>query len=1078
MLSYQDNPVSTKKWRTKKSLSNELVQCREALAEAQARAGLLDLIPTPVMAVDKTFSVTYMNESAASAVGKKPDEAIGVKCYALFNTGHCNTSECRLKKAMEQDGVFTSDTVAALPGRELPIRYTGVPLKDNDGNIVGGLEYILDISKEARVTNEIMGLTEAAVDGRLDARANADQFEGNYRRIVQGVNDTLDALVGPLNMTAEYLERISKGDIPDKITEHYNGDFNEIKNNVNHCIDAVKGLVVDTEMMASAAADEEFSARAEENTHEGDFRRIVSGINLTFSRVASKLHLYEASLDAIPFPVSITDMDMNWLFFNKIASSITGLNRGEMIGKPCSNWSADICKTERCGIQMLRKGEPTSYFKQPGQDMDFRVDTQYIIDARGDKVGHIEVVQDITAGNRIREYQEQEVARLSDNLDKFAKGDLNIDTSISDGDKYTEEVRKNFLNIKEAFDQSIQSVRSIVDEMSALTGAAVEGKLDARGNADRFGGDYAKIVSGVNDTLDAVIKPLNVAAKYVDRISEGDIPEKITDDYKGDFNEIKNNLNQCIDGLGGLVEANRILQKMALNDHTAGVEGVYQGIFSDVAKAVNEIRDRLLHITETAQNIARGDLKDLSEYKQLGDGTGRRSANDKIIPAFILMMQNIQGMISETVALADAAKAGNLNTRVDSGKFQGGFHDVLSGLNDALDALINPLKVSADYVARISKGDIPEEITDEYKGDFNEIKNNLNMLIRALNQITNMAQEIASGNLTISVKKRSEQDELMAALEKMVEDLTKIAGSVQESAEMVASGSRQLSVGIEQMSQGASEASSSVEEISSSMEEMNATVSQNADNAKQTAAIAEKAAGDAQEGGDSVAETIKAMKAIAEKIGVIQEIARKTDLLALNAAIEAARAGEAGKGFAVVAAEVRKLAEHSQTAAKEIAGQSKASVDIAERAGNLIKEIVPGVQKTSELVQEINAFSSDQSSGIEQVANAIRQLDQVTQQNAGATEEMSGTSEELSAQAEQLREVAAYFTVETGQARKPAFNRDQSSHIEYEKSGGVLSPRKKEAIKRKAKVSEPQKASTRGVTIDMTDGADSEFEKY
>ncbi|MBF0477331.1 MAG: methyl-accepting chemotaxis protein, partial [Deltaproteobacteria bacterium] len=178
-------------------------------------------------------------------------------------------------------------------------------------------------------------------------------------------------------------------------------------------------------------------------------------------------------------------------------------------------------------------------------------------------------------------------------------------------------------------------------------------------------------------------------------------------------------------------------------------------------------------------------------------------------------------------------------------------------------------------------------------------------------------------------------------------------------------------------------------------------VAQNADNAKQTAAIAQKAAKDAQEGGKSVAETVKAMKSIAEKIGIIEEIARQTNMLALNAAIEAARAGEHGKGFAVVAAEVRKLAERSQTAAKEISVLSGSSVEVAERAGKLIEMIVPDIQKTAELVQEINASSSEQADGIQQVTKAVQQLDQAIQQGASATEEMASTSEELSSQAEQ-----------------------------------------------------------------------------
>jgi methyl-accepting chemotaxis protein len=213
------------------------------------------------------------------------------------------------------------------------------------------------------------------------------------------------------------------------------------------------------------------------------------------------------------------------------------------------------------------------------------------------------------------------------------------------------------------------------------------------------------------------------------------------------------------------------------------------------------------------------------------------------------------------------------------------------------------------------------------------------------------------------------------------------------------------------MSQGATEQASSAEEVSSSMEEMSSNIRQNADNALQTEKIAKKASSDAEEGGRAVEETVTAMKEIAVKTGIIEEIARQTNLLALNAAIEAARAGEHGKGFAVVASEVRKLAERSQKAAAEIKELSGTSVIIAEKAGEMLGRIVPDIQKTAELVAEISAASSEQNSGAEQINKAILQLDEVIQQNASSSEEMSSMAEELSSQAEQLSESIAFFKV-------------------------------------------------------------------
>ena len=328
----------------------------------------------------------------------------------------------------------------------------------------------------------------------------------------------------------------------------------------------------------------------------------------------------------------------------------------------------------------------------------------------------------------------------------------------------------------------------------------------------------------------------------------------------------------------------------------------------------------------------------------------------------------------------------------------------------------------------------------------------------------NMVARIAEGDLTVKIETHAKDStSLLFAMKQMSERLTQVVTDVNGGPQALASASEEVSATAQSLSQAASEQAAGVEETSASIEQMTSSIAQNTENAKITDGMASKAAKDAADGGEAVKATVEAMKQIAKKIGIIDDIAAQTNLLALNAAIEAARAGEHGKGFAVVAAEVRKLAERSQVAAQEIGEVASSSVELAEKAGKLLDEIVPNIRKTSDLVQEITAASTEQSSGVGQINSAVSQLNQTTQQNASSSEELAATSEEMSGQAEQLQQTMSFFKL------------DSMGHV-----GGGFVVRKSSASSKKAALAKTTapKATPKASLGSSADLDESQFTKF
>lgn len=502
-------------------------------------------------------------------------------------------------------------------------------------------------------------------------------------------------------------------------------------------------------------------------------------------------------------------------------------------------------------------------------------------------------------------------------------GLVNVANAIAAGDfEQTTQIqqRDEIGALAGAFQSMQTTIQRVLLDVQGLIEAIQDGKLTTRGELTDYTGSWRDLMVSVNSLLDALVTPINTTATFIERLSRSEIPEQITENYNGDFNTIKKNLN--------------------------------------------------------------------------------------------MLGADIRNVLQTIKTLSQAIQDGKLDTRGDVTTFGGGWRELVLGVNQVVDAFVIPFSAATETIDRIAKGDLPDLITADYHGDFNTIKNNLNMLITAMRDITRLSEEMAAGNLTVEVRERSAQDSLMHALNLMSQQLRGIVAHIKSAANNVAVGSQQMSTSAGQMSEGAASQSAASEEASAAMEQMAANIRQNTDNALQTEKIAKQSVEYAEEGGRVVAETVLAMQQITQKISIIQDIAQQTRLLSLNATIEAARAQEHGKAFSVVASEVRKLSDTTKIAAEEIDALATSSRAISERAGEMLANLVPNIRKTAELVQEISAASREQSAGTDQINKAIQQLDQVTQSNSATSEELAAMAEELASQAVQLQHTIAFFKVQ------------------------------------------------------------------
>ncbi len=587
---------------------------------------------------------------------------------------------------------------------------------------------------------------------------------------------------------------------------------------------------------------------------------------------------------------------------------------------------------------------------------------------------------------------------------KIAVGDLSSRIDLKAGDTRS---------VMSAMQRMTDSIHALVTDVGALSNAAIEGHLATRADAGKHQGDYRNIMEGMNQTLDSLVgyldtMPLPVlimdtefTIRYMNKLGAelGNSTQAKLRGQKcsGYFKTEDCNTSQCAcfrAMKNGVVSKSQTVARPAqleldinyigtpVKNRQGDIIGAFEVIIDQTEikraqRVANKIADyqqkEVAKIQTALSKIAQGNLEVSVEAAESDHDTQKAHETFAVIGnATNKVAESVRNLVADVNFLSKAAVEGRLEVRADAGKHEGDYLKIVEGVNHMLDSIILPVNEVVTVLVEMEKGDLTRTVNGDYQGQLNDFKNTVNNTIARLSEVISEVNGAAAN---------------------------------------IASASEQVAATAQNMNHATTEQAGSVEKTSASVEQMSASINQNTENAKVTDGMAAQASSEAVQGGAAVKQTVSAMKSIAGKIGIIDDIAYQTNLLALNAAIEAARAGDHGKGFAVVAAEVRKLAERSQVAAQEIGELASDSVGMAESAGKLLDAIVPSIKKTSDLVQEISSASEEQSSGVGQINTAMDQLNKITQQNASSSEQLAATSEEMSGQAMQLQELMAFFTV-------------------------------------------------------------------
>jgi len=637
--------------------------------------------------------------------------------------------------------------------------------------------------------------------------------------------------------------------------------------------------------------------------------------------------------------------------------------------------------------------------------------------------------------------------------------------ALSEGDlskKIDKPYEGTFGELKEYTNSTVLKLSRVIEGQRKVVEAANHGNFDVRVELEGLHGFQKEMGQGLNQLMATTENGISDVVRVMGALSQGDLTKSIEKSYEGSFAELKNYTNNTVAKLSQVIEGQqRVVEAANHGDFTAridldGLNGFQRQMGHGLNQLVRTTGEGISDVVRVMGALSEGDLSRTIQKSYEGSFGELKKYTNNTVAKLSLVIDGQRHVV-------EAANHGDFSARIDLSGLNGFQKEMGQGLNQLVTTTGNGIDDVIRVMEGLSEGDLSKSIVKEYEGKFAELKKYTNNTVAKLNQVIDGQQKVvdaanhgnfevridlvglqgfqhslgnslnqlvstvgatidevvavmgnlSEGDLTQKVEKSYEGkfQDLKVNINNTIDKLSEVISEVNSACNAITSASEQLSSTAQNISQSASVQATGVERTTSAVVQLSSSVDQNSGNARVAEGIANKSSAEAVDGGDAVNRTAETMKQIAQKIGIIDDIAEQTNLLALNAAIEAARAGASGKGFAVVAAEVRKLAERSQTASKEIGELAKYSVQMSETAGNYLQVMIPSIRKTSDLVQEISAASSEQSHGLVQISNAMNQLNQATQQNAAASEELAATAEEMSGQSGGLQELMNFFTI-------------------------------------------------------------------